>query len=157
MNRFFVTMLVVLTMSGCGAIGYTSIPTGSSTMEVRPFFFYQRGVNLQVTNLCSHEAKLYPAHPSNDPRHPTKGMVVDLPPGMPVWVPMQPEFLEYSKGLAVTVFFFEKGINMGTVNRSFRIDRDSTQRVQWIIGGERGGGGQNVFVDRCPRSLDRSR
>ncbi len=157
MNRFFgitAAILVIATMSGCAGMGYATVPTGQSSTqyEVKPVWFLQRGVNAQVINYCSDRAVLYPTHP-----FPSNNGAIELPPGQPVWVAMAPNLLEMSRGLAATVVFYEKGIQMGTLSRSFRIDRDSTQRIQWILGGERGGGGQNVFVDRCPRSLDRSR
>ena len=160
MNKFFAitaAVLVLVTMSGCTGMGYVTVPTvpSSTQHETKPALFLQRGVNAQVINNCSEHAVLYPAYPSMDPRHPTKGAAIELPPGQPIWVAMAPNFLEMSRGLAATVVFFEKGIQMGTVSRSFRIDRNSTQRVQWILGGDRGGGGQNIFIDRCPRALDR--
>ncbi|MGB3922023.1 MAG: hypothetical protein WBL19_01910 [Minisyncoccia bacterium] len=153
MNRFF-TIIAAVLVSGCTGLGYTTVPTvpSSTQYEVKPVWFLQRGVNAQVINFCSSRAVLYPTYP-----FPTNGEAIELPPGQPVWVAMAPNLLEMSRGLAATVVFYEKGIQMGTVSRSFRIDQYSTQRVQWILGGDRGGGGQNVFVDRCPRSLDRSR
>lgn len=148
MNKFFTIVAVLVLVTGCG---YATVPTAPSSThyEVKPVIFLQRGVNAQVINFCSERAVLYPTHP-----FPTKGGAIELPPGQPIWVAMAPNFLEMSRGLVATVVFYEKGVQMGTITRSFRIDRNSTQRVQWVLGGDRGGG-RNVFVDRCPRSLDR--
>ncbi len=153
MNRFFVILLVVLTMSGCGAYGTMTVPSTdprSVPPGTKPVIFLQRGVNLQVFNNCSTTpAKLYPSHPV------TGQAEVLVPAGPPTWVPMAPNFLEVENRVAATVHFFEGSLMVGTVSRSFPIDRDATQRIQWVLGGERGSGGRNVYIDRCPRAFDR--
>lgn len=154
MNRFFTIILIALALEGCGAMGTMTVPSTNPSyvvpMGTRPVIFLQRGVQLQVFNNCSGTpAKLYPSHPMRGQAE------VSVPPGPPTWVPMAPNLLEVSDRVSATVHFFEGDMIVGTVSRSFRIDRYSTQRVQWILGGDRGGGGQNVYVDRCPRALDR--
>ena len=143
MNKFIVLVLVLITMSGCGAMGTMSTPVGT-----KPVLFLQTGVQLQVFNLCSQTpGKLYPSNP-------TVGQAeVPIPPGPPTWVPIVPTWPTDTRSGSAVYFMYEGNVLVGSVSRSFYVDRyRGTQTVQWIIGGNGYGGGQNVYNDRCPRS-----
>lgn len=142
MNKFFVAILIALTMSGCGVVGTMSSPTGT-----KPVLFLQTGVELQVFNLCSQTpGKLYPSNPTLG-----QGEVL-VPPGPPTFVPIVPRWPTDTRDVSAVYYVYEGNVLKGTVSRSFYIDRyRGTQTVQWIIGGTGYGGGRNVYNDRCPR------
>lgn len=140
MNRFIVIFVAILVTSGCtGIVGTQQSPQGT-----RPVIFLQSGVQLQVFNLCSNTpGRIYTS----------TGEQYSVPFGAPTFVPIAPQPFMNTRELSATYFVYEGNALMGSVSRSFRIDRNrGTQTVQWIIGEGRRSGGQGVVVDRCPRS-----
>ncbi len=139
----FIILLVAVAMSGCGGL----MGTAQSSQGTRPVIFLQSGVQLQVFNLCSQTpGRLYPTNPAPGQ------MEVLVPPGPPTWVPIAPAPFMNTRAVSATYYAYEGNSLVGSVSRSFPIDRNrGTQTVQWILGGDSRGSGRNVVVDRCPR------
>lgn len=134
-------LITALVMSGCGVVGTATVPTGT-----QPVIFLQRGVMLQVINFCPGVAVLYPSHPASSGQ-----VAVPLPQGTPTWVPMAPMPLMATKEVVATIQFTQNGVFSGSVSKAFRIDRHSTQTVQWVVSeSNSGGSGRNLITSRCP-------
>lgn len=141
-NKIFVIIVVALMASGCATVPTVAAPSGTQRI-----IFLQVGVMLQVFNNCSTTpGRLYPS---------TGGEVL-VPAGRPTYVPMASMPLMATRSLSATYQVFEGDVMVGSISRSFYIDRyQGTQTVQWVIGGDGYGGGRDVVNERCPRPIVR--
>lgn len=134
MNKFIILLLIVLITNSCA-----TVPQSKSNTAQRVYFL-QGGIMLQVFNHCTKNPGLI---------YPSTGGEIEIPSGPPTYVPMPAQFFTDSRRIAATYQVYrDDGVLVGSVSRSFYTrSNQGIRTVQWIIGGGRRSGGQNVFVD----------
>ncbi len=115
-RAFALISLVVL--GACASATYTN-PGGERTTTL----FLQRGVALMVSHHCTPSALVYQAG---------KGLVAEINGPEPVTIPLTPTIVgEREIGLLIQSTM--EGIVVSEVERSFRVDRNTTTSETWRL------------------------
>lgn len=145
MKRAALVLVLVLTQAGC--LMPHTMPNG----KVERVFALQVGANVQVLDFCGESGVVYPSHGYIDD---VIANGVRTLPGRPTWIaaPLANGLSEYA--VSMTYGEIRNGELVGAVSRSFPVNRhQGSQRFQWVLtpdGSWGGGGGSNLYIDRCP-------
>jgi hypothetical protein len=142
MKKIILVFGILILASGCM---YQTMPNGIT--KVVPAA--QVGANVLVLDLCGGDPGIL---------YGTAGrsvLGIRTIPGQEFWVAMPSQNGLETYSVSLTYVAVRDGTQIGSVSQSFPVNHyRGSQRFQWVLTPDRsgGGGGRNVYIDRCPRS-----